>query len=86
MDINFDYLTDYFLTDKNYYYILFFYLFEMGAEQSVALGIVKSKNFTILGCKENDVYGSFKLIESNGVQYAMISKTCQNHEDYTKLC
>ncbi|CAD8160575.1 unnamed protein product [Paramecium pentaurelia] len=58
----------------------------MGAEQSVAQGIVKSKNFTILGYKENEIYGSFKLIESQSKQYAMVSKTCQNYEDYTNLC
>ncbi|CAK77622.1 unnamed protein product (macronuclear) [Paramecium tetraurelia] len=58
----------------------------MGAEQSVAQGIVQSKNFKILGYKENEIYGSFKLIESQSKQYAMISKTCQSYEEYTSLC
>ncbi|CAD8171485.1 unnamed protein product [Paramecium pentaurelia] len=57
----------------------------MGAEQSVAQGIVQSKNFTILGYKENEIYGSFKLIESQSKQYAMVSKTCQCYEEYTNL-
>ncbi|CAD8079113.1 unnamed protein product [Paramecium sonneborni] len=58
----------------------------MGAEQSVAQGIVQSKNYTILGYKENEIYGSFKLIEYQTKQYAMVSKTCQSHEEYTNLC
>ncbi|CAK81054.1 unnamed protein product (macronuclear) [Paramecium tetraurelia] len=58
----------------------------MGAQQSVAEGIIKSKNFTILGYKENDIYGSFKIVESQGNLYAMVSKTCQNQEDYANLC
>ncbi|CAK71834.1 unnamed protein product (macronuclear) [Paramecium tetraurelia] len=58
----------------------------MGAEQSVAHGIVKSKNFTIIGYKENEIYGSFKLIDSQSNQYAMVSKTCQSYEEYTNLC
>ncbi|CAD8084917.1 unnamed protein product [Paramecium sonneborni] len=58
----------------------------MGAQQSVAEGIIKSKNFTILGYKENDIYGSFKIIESQGNQYAMVSKTCQNEESYINFC
>lgn len=36
----------------------------MGAQQSVEEGIIKSKNFKILGYKENELYGSFKIVES----------------------
>ncbi|CAD8077368.1 unnamed protein product [Paramecium primaurelia] len=58
----------------------------MGAQQSVKEGVIKSKNFKILGYKENDLYGSFKIVESQGSQFAMVQKTCQNQEDYINLC
>ncbi|CAD8074086.1 unnamed protein product [Paramecium sonneborni] len=57
----------------------------MGAEQSAAQGIVQSKNYTALGYKENEIYGSFKLIEYQTKQYAMVSKTCQSQEEFTNL-